>query len=144
MKRFLIIACLTITGNCATGNRFKVRNEPINTGEFAVTIVDHHFIVNEGSLRTPYVGCDVKNITNNPLRLLSMEACADSVCTSNAQRSDILLPEQSVSINACLEVPYKNAGGNKVTIRVLSEPINGRISRGSGIGDSKRERREYE
>lgn len=136
---FVVMVALS-AANCASQERFVLRNAPIKAGEFSVTIEDYHIVENEGSLRVPYLSCHVKNVSGKPLRLLSFEVCADSDCMPHPQRNDILLPEQDARIMQCFELPYRNESGAKITVRALSEPINGKLNSGSGVGESKRQR----
>ena len=139
-----VVTVALLAVNCVSHDRFVLRNAPVKAGEFSVMIHDYHVVENEGSLRVPYLSCHVKNVSGKPLRLLSFEVCADSSCMSHSQRNDILLPEQDARIMQCLELPYRTERGTKITVRALSEPINGKLNSGSGVGESKRQKTERE
>ncbi len=139
---FGVVFVSLLAVNCVSHDRFVLRNPPIKAGEFSVTIEDYHVVEIEGQVRVPYLTCQMKNVSGKPLRLLSFEVCADSACTSHSQRNDILLPEQAARIVNCLELPYRSESGTKISVRALSEPINGKLNSGSGVGESKRQRTE--
>lgn len=136
----LTLVTLPLTISCMSSPRF-IAPSPINMTDFSVRVVDLYASSTVGHRVMPYASCYIKNTSDKPARILSVEICTET-CDSHADRKDILLPDQEVFIGECMMIPFAHSNDepHKIRVRVLAEPVNGRIINGTGIGISKRQK----